>query len=111
MFFCGIPIPHWCIAEESLKKELDFGYNFFYTIFMKTAISIPDALFKSAEKTAKTIGISRSRLFTMAIEAFLSHRNSSQVTEALNRIYPDSADGLDAQISRMQTESLPGETW
>ena len=78
---------------------------------MKTAISIPDDLFKKAEKTAKAIGISRSRLFTTAIETFLAQRNPSQVTETLNRIYSDSPDGLDRAILHMQLKSLPRETW
>jgi len=78
---------------------------------MKTAISIPDALFKRAEKTAKAIGVSRSKLFTLAIESFLTLRNPSQVTEILNRIYSESTEGLDERISRMQTKSLTGETW
>jgi metal-responsive CopG/Arc/MetJ family transcriptional regulator len=78
---------------------------------MKTAVSIPDALFKKAEKTAKAIGMSRSRLFTVAIESFLAHREPSQVTEALNRVYSKSTAELDAAISRMQTKSLAGEDW
>jgi metal-responsive CopG/Arc/MetJ family transcriptional regulator len=78
---------------------------------MKTAISIPDALFKRAERTAKAIGVSRSRLFTMAVESFLAHRNPSQVTETLNRIYSDPTEGLDERISKMQTKSLARETW
>ena len=78
---------------------------------MKTAISIPDALFKRAERTAKAIGVSRSKLFTLAIESFLTLRNPSQVTEILNRIYSESTEGLDERISRMQTKSLTGETW
>jgi metal-responsive CopG/Arc/MetJ family transcriptional regulator len=78
---------------------------------MKTAISIPDALFKKAEKTAKAIGMTRSRLFTVAIESFLAHREPSQVTEALNRIYSKPAAELDAVISRMQAKSLEREDW
>lgn len=78
---------------------------------MKTAISIPDTLFKNAEKTAKTIGISRSRLFTMAIEAFIAHRHPSQITESLNRIYSETENGLDERISRMQTKSLTRDAW
>jgi metal-responsive CopG/Arc/MetJ family transcriptional regulator len=78
---------------------------------MKTFISIPDALFKQAEKTAKAIGISRNRLFTMAIETFLEKQDSSLVTKTLNRIHSDLWDGLDENISRMQMKSLSMERW
>lgn len=78
---------------------------------MKTALSIPDALFKRAERTAKAIGVSRSRFFAMAVESFLAHRNPAQVTEKLNEVYSDSTDGLDGRISRMQAKSIERETW
>lgn len=78
---------------------------------MKTALSIPDALFKRAERTAKSIGVSRSRFFAMAVESFLAHRNPAQVTEKLNQLYSDSADQLDGRISRMQAKSIERETW
>jgi metal-responsive CopG/Arc/MetJ family transcriptional regulator len=38
---------------------------------MKTAISLPDSLYKAAEKTAKAMAIPRSRLFAIALEEFL----------------------------------------
>ena len=39
---------------------------------MKTAKSIPDIVFNKAEKYAKNNGISRSRLFTIAVSRFVS---------------------------------------
>jgi len=38
---------------------------------MKTAISIPNPIFNSAERAAKEPGISRSKLYTKAIKEFL----------------------------------------
>lgn len=78
---------------------------------MKTAISIPESLFKKAEKVAKTNGISRSRLFTLAIESYLTHQNPERVTDALNRVYSESQAELDEGISLMQTDSLTREVW
>jgi metal-responsive CopG/Arc/MetJ family transcriptional regulator len=40
---------------------------------MKTAISIPDQVFKSAEVLASRLGISRSELYAKAIEAYVSN--------------------------------------
>ncbi|MEK6716162.1 MAG: ribbon-helix-helix protein, CopG family, partial [candidate division NC10 bacterium] len=36
---------------------------------MKTAISIPDPLFRECEKLARDLGISRSQLFSRALAA------------------------------------------
>jgi metal-responsive CopG/Arc/MetJ family transcriptional regulator len=41
---------------------------------MKTAISLPDRLYKDAEKAAKSMGIPRSQLFAQALEEFITHR-------------------------------------
>lgn len=54
---------------------------------MKTAISLPDQLYKEAEKTAKSMGIPRSQLYAKALEAFLDHHTQKNVTEKLNEIY------------------------
>jgi metal-responsive CopG/Arc/MetJ family transcriptional regulator len=96
---------------SKFENLLDFKYNFFYTSFMKTAISIPDNLFTNAEKTAKSMGVTRSRLFALAIEAFLAHQNPSQVTEALDRVHAGKREGLDERIALMQKKTWTGETW
>lgn len=54
---------------------------------MKTAISLPDKLFKSAERTAKRLGIPRSRLFARALEEFISRHDKENVTKRLNDVY------------------------
>ena len=38
---------------------------------MKTAISVPDPLFRQAEREAKRLGVSRSELFTRALRDYL----------------------------------------
>jgi len=54
---------------------------------MKTAISLPDTLYEDAEKTAKSMGISRSQLFAKALEEFLNHHKKESITEKYNEIY------------------------
>lgn len=51
---------------------------------MKTAVSIPDPLFKSAEELAARLGISRSALYAQALEAHVKKRRGEEVTEQLN---------------------------
>jgi hypothetical protein len=54
---------------------------------MKTAISIPDALFESADALAKRLGLLRSDLYAVAVAEFLAKHDPSQVQERLDRLY------------------------
>lgn len=54
---------------------------------MKTAISIPDNLFRDAEITAKQLGLARSQLYVKAIKEFIEHHNKDFITEKLNSLY------------------------
>jgi metal-responsive CopG/Arc/MetJ family transcriptional regulator len=76
---------------------------------MKTAISIPDAVYKEAERASKRMGISRSRLYTMAIERLLEAQRSRGITESLNEIYKKEDSRLDPVWMAMQMTSLPPE--
>jgi metal-responsive CopG/Arc/MetJ family transcriptional regulator len=78
---------------------------------MKTAISIPDNLFKVAEETAKKYGISRSNLFTKAIEEFIKNHNPQDITNILNNIYETQDSNIDEDILEMQINSINQEDW
>ena len=56
---------------------------------MKTAISVEDDLLKKADQAARQMGLSRSRLFSLALEDYLRHRRNEEMTERLNRVYSD----------------------
>ena len=57
-----------------------------YTIGMKTAISLPDAVFHAAERQAKRSQKSRSQLYAEALAEYLNRHSPEEVTEALNRV-------------------------
>jgi metal-responsive CopG/Arc/MetJ family transcriptional regulator len=79
---------------------------------MKTAISIPDDLFRAAESAAKRLGLSRSELVQRALAAFLEKNGDALVTDALNEVYSeDSRGSLDSGLDRLQRSSLPKEKW
>ncbi len=78
---------------------------------MKTAISLPDSLFKSAELTAKKLGINRSSLFSRAIKEYLENYNPVDVTEKLNRVYENIPSTLDTDIVQMQNTTITKEDW
>jgi len=80
---------------------------------MKTAISIPDKIFKNADNIAHELGISRSELYSRAIEEFIKDRDDEIITEKLNKIYSSENEILDEAISKMQFTSikLDNEEW
>jgi metal-responsive CopG/Arc/MetJ family transcriptional regulator len=51
---------------------------------MKTAISIPDEMFKEIEKVAKERRSSRSEVFVTAVREYLEKRKSGKLLEAIN---------------------------
>ena len=57
-----------------------------YTIGMKTAISLPDAVFRAAERQAKRSQKSRSQLYAEALVEYLNRHSPEEVTEAMNRV-------------------------
>ena len=91
--------------------ELDNKYNHSYTLIMKTAISIPEEVFQSAEALAKRLGMSRSQLYTAAVNEYLSRRQDRQITARLNSIYEEEDSFLPSGIIRLQAGSLSGEEW
>ena len=53
---------------------------------MKTAISLPDAVFLAAERQAKRAQKSRSQLYADALSEYLSRHAPDEVTEAMNQV-------------------------
>jgi metal-responsive CopG/Arc/MetJ family transcriptional regulator len=53
---------------------------------MKTAVSLPDEVFMSAEKLAKRLKVSRSQLYGRALGEYVSRHAPDMVTEALDRV-------------------------
>ena len=78
---------------------------------MKTAISIPDRVFRAAEEAAERLSMSRSELYTRAVEAFLEACPAVDVTEKLNKVYAENSSGLDNGLAEMQRLSLPDDPW
>jgi metal-responsive CopG/Arc/MetJ family transcriptional regulator len=61
---------------------------------VKTAISIQEPLFHKVEQMAAAMNVSRSRLFTLAIEQFIRDYEKQRMFETLNAVH---ASGLDPE--------------
>ena len=55
-----------------------------YTSGMKTAVSLPDDLFKGAENLRRRLKISRSEVYRRAIAEYLLRHSPDQIREALD---------------------------
>lgn len=78
---------------------------------MKTAISINEELFESAEKFARKRGMSRSELYATALRQYLEERRSERITERLDEVYGAEPGDLDPAVARLQARSLPEDDW
>lgn len=78
---------------------------------VKTAISIRDDIFEAAERTAATLGLSRSELYARAVAEFVEQCSGDRVTERLNEVYGDdgSSSDLDEVLAALQFHSLSAE--
>ena len=78
---------------------------------MKTAISISDELFESAERFAERLGMSRSELYSTALRHYLQEHRGEGITERLAEIHGAEQEGLEPDLQRLQSRSLPKDEW
>ena len=78
---------------------------------MKTAVSMPDNLFRQAEAAARRLRVSRSQLYATAIAEFLDRRQTNTVTERLNELYSRRPAKVNVALHRAQIKSLDKDSW
>ena len=59
---------------------------------IKTAISIQKSLFEEAENLAQELNVSRSELFSLAIETFVRSHQNQKLLQEINQAYSDEPD-------------------
>ena len=78
---------------------------------LKTAISIPEDIYRDAEDTAKKLGMTRSRLYSTAVADFLKRYRKEDIKLKLNDVYAAGNSGINPALVAMQLTSLPKEEW
>lgn len=63
---------------------------------MKTAISLPDGLFRAAEQHARRAQKTRSQLYADALAEYLARHAPDEVTAAMDRVVEQLGAGPDA---------------
>lgn len=78
---------------------------------MKTAVSLPDEIFRVAENAARRLRVSRSQLYATAISEFLARHHSESITKRLDEIYSRRPAKVDPAFYRAQLRSLKKNGW
>lgn len=78
---------------------------------MKTAISVPDPVFKKADKLAKKLRMSRSELYSKAVAEFVSRHDDDAVTAAINRVCETIDTSLPPDIAENARRMLKKVEW
>ncbi len=76
---------------------------------MKIVISVPDPTFEEAERVSKRLGISRSQLYSKAVEKYVEPYRKEDVREALKTVYGSEPSGVDPVLEQLQAEALREE--
>ncbi len=78
---------------------------------MKTAISLPDDLFASADALARRLGVTRSGLIAAALAEFVAKHKASRISERLDAVYAAEEVRVDQGLSRAQRRVVEQSEW
>jgi len=78
---------------------------------MKTAISLPDALYAEAERLARRLKKSRSQLYAEAVAAYLGRHDVEVLTEAFDRVCATVDSEADPMVKAAATHVLARSEW
>ena len=78
---------------------------------MKTAVSIPDGLFRRAEELAQRLGKSRSQVYREALAKWITHHDTATVTVALNDVVEELDTGIEAWSAEAARRALERSEW
>ncbi len=82
-----------------------------YTFGMKTALSIPDKIFRDAERLSRRLKKSRSQIYAEAVTEYVARHDPEAVTEAMNRVCEAIVDYPDPAISGAARRTLEDVEW
>ena len=78
---------------------------------MKTAISLPDAVFEEAERVARRLKKSRSELYREALAEYIARHDPDAVKEAMDRVADLVDTRLDAFAAAAAKRVLERDEW
>lgn len=78
---------------------------------MKTAVSLPDGVFRDADRLARKLGKSRSQLYGEALAEYLARHGVDAVTEAMDRVVAEVREPRDELRRAAVRRTLGRSEW
>lgn len=78
---------------------------------MKTAVSLPDEVFRAAERQARRVKKSRSQLYAEALSEYLARHAPEEVTDAMNRVVEQLREPTDPFVLAAARRVLERSEW
>ena len=78
---------------------------------MKTAISVPDALFAAVDRLARRSNRSRSEVYSAALREYMARHAPDEVTDALDRVIGEVGQPADAFVREAARRTLAATEW
>ncbi|MEK7861784.1 MAG: hypothetical protein AAB295_00770 [Chloroflexota bacterium] len=78
---------------------------------MKTAVSLPDDLFADAERLARRVKKTRSRLYSEAIKEYVARHDPALVTSKLDSVVAEADKDTDAFVATAARRVLERTDW
>jgi metal-responsive CopG/Arc/MetJ family transcriptional regulator len=82
-----------------------------YTYSMKTAISLPESIFREAERFARRVRKTRSKLYAEALAEYLARNSPNDITESMNLVCDRVAPQTDVFQAEASHRILSSESW
>jgi len=90
------------VAGQAVHRVGSTGY----TLGVKIAVSVPDALHERVEKLAARLGLKRSQLYARAVEEFLLTHDEDAVTTALDALASEAGSSGSESSGRAAGQAL-----
>ena len=78
---------------------------------MKTAVSIPDEIFRRAERLARRARRSRSEVYAAALDEYVARHAPDEVTDTMDRVCEEVGDEEDAFLAAAARHVLERVEW
>lgn len=82
-----------------------------YTNGMKVAVSIPEDVYRRAERLAKLLKRSRSKLYAQALAEYLARHAPDEITEGWNRALAEAGEEADPFMEHAARRRLEQAEW
>jgi predicted transcriptional regulator len=78
---------------------------------VKTAVSLPDPIFRAGERLAQRLGLSRSGLYAEALREYVERHDDDEITRRLDAVYAENPAEIDPVFARVAARALAKEPW